>query len=64
MFRFTCKDVGVNCNFTIYSSSMEDVKRTAVTHAEAFHKNILQTMTQEQRQELEKIVELKTHPAG
>jgi predicted small metal-binding protein len=62
MYQFACKDVGVACNFVATGNSVEEVKQAAFAHAEVVHKDILQSMTQEQLDDLAKTVEDNTKP--
>lgn len=63
MFTFACKDAGVDCNFIAAGSSVEEVKKAAFAHAEVAHKEILQSMTLAQLDELARAVETNTMPA-
>lgn len=63
MLKFACKDVGVDCDFVATGTSVEEVKQAAFAHAGVVHKEILQTMTQEQLDELAISVEANTKPA-
>jgi predicted small metal-binding protein len=62
MLTFACKDAGVECSFIATGNSVEEVKQTAFAHAEVVHKDILQSMTQEQLDGLAKTVEANTKP--
>jgi predicted small metal-binding protein len=63
MLMFACKDAGVNCSFIANGNTIEEVKQEAFAHAEIFHKDILQSMTPEQMEELAKTVEENIRPA-
>jgi predicted small metal-binding protein len=63
MYKFACKDAGVECSFIATGASVEEVKQAAFSHAEAVHKEILKSMTPEQLEELAKIVEKNIMPA-
>ena len=62
MFKFGCKDAGVECDFVATGNTVEEVKQAAFTHAGVVHKDILQSMTPEQLEELAKTVELNIKP--
>jgi predicted small metal-binding protein len=62
MLTFACKDAGVECSFIATGNSVEEVKQAAFAHAEVVHKDILQSMTQEQLDGLAKTVEANTRP--
>jgi len=63
MLSFTCKDVGVDCNFVATGNSVEEVKQVAFAHAGVVHKEIMQAMTPVQLEELAKAVEANIKPA-
>lgn len=63
MLTFACKDAGVDCSFIAAGDSVEEVKQAAFAHAQVVHKDILQSMTPEQLEELEKTVEANTKSA-
>ena len=62
MLKFACKDAGVDCGFVATGETAEDVKKAAFAHAEVVKKDILQSMTPEQVQELVKTVETNIKP--
>lgn len=63
MLKFACKDAGVDCNFVATGESVEEVMKAAFAHGEVAHKDILQTMSPEQLQELAKTIETNIRPA-
>lgn len=63
MLKFACKDAGVECNFVATGNTVEEVKQAAFAHAGVVHKDILQSMTKEQLDELAKTVEARIQPA-
>lgn len=63
MLKFSCKDTGVSCDFVATGETTEEVKKAAFAHAEVVHKDLLQSMTPEQLEELAKTVEKKIQPA-
>lgn len=62
MLKFACKDTGVDCAFVASGNSVEEVKQAAFAHAKVVHKDLLQSMTQDQLDELVKTVESHTKP--
>jgi predicted small metal-binding protein len=62
MYKFACKDAGVECGFIAAGNSVEEVKQAAFAHAEVVHKEILKSMTPDQLDELAKTVEANTKP--
>jgi predicted small metal-binding protein len=62
MFKFACKDAGVDCDYVATGENAEAVKENAFAHAGVVHAEILQSMNQEQLAELTKVVEAKIQP--
>jgi predicted small metal-binding protein len=56
-------DAGVDCSFIATGTTVEEVKQAAFAHAGVVHKDILQSMTPEQLDELAKFVKVKIQPA-
>lgn len=63
MYKFACKDLDVDCDFTTTAESPEEVKKVVFAHADVVHKEMMQSMTPEQSAELEKAVEGAIKPA-
>lgn len=63
MLKFACKEVGVDCSFIATGNTVEEVKQAAFAHAEVVHKEILQSMTLDQLENLAKTVEVNIKPA-
>lgn len=63
MLKFACKEVGVDCSFIATGNTVEEVKQAAFAHAEVVHKEILQSMTPAQLDDLAKTVEVNIKPA-
>ncbi|MFA5836977.1 MAG: DUF1059 domain-containing protein [Bellilinea sp.] len=57
MYKYACKDLGVDCDFSTTAESTEEVKKAVFAHADVVHKEMLQSMTPEQLADLEKAVE-------
>ncbi len=57
MFKFACKDVGVDCNFVATGATREEVKKKAFDHAGVVHADLMKDMTESQKAELTKAVE-------
>jgi predicted small metal-binding protein len=57
MFKYACKDLGVDCDFSITGETTEEVKKAVFAHANVAHKEMLQSMTPEQLAGLEKAVD-------
>lgn len=63
MLTFACKDAGVECGFIAVGETVAEVKQAAFDHAEEVHKEILQSMTPEQLEDLAKTVETNIQSA-
>ncbi len=57
MYKYACRDLGVDCDFFTTAESSEEVKKAVFAHAEVVHKEMLQSMTPEQMADLETAVE-------
>jgi predicted small metal-binding protein len=57
MYKFACRDLDVDCDFSTTAESPEEVKKAVFAHADVVHKEMMQSMTPEQSAELEKAVE-------
>ncbi len=62
MYKYACRDLGVDCDFTTTAESPEEVKKAVFAHADVHHKEMLQSMTPEQLVDLEKAVEKAIKP--
>ncbi len=56
MYRFACKDVGVDCTFVATGASVDEVKNKAFAHAGVVHADIMKAMSDAQKEELTKQV--------
>ena len=63
MYKFACRDLDVDCDFSTAAESPEEVKKAVFAHADEVHKEMMQSMTPEQSAELEKSVEGAIKPA-
>ena len=63
MYKFACKDLDVDCDFSTTAESPEEVKTAVFAHADVVHKEMLSSMTPEQLAELEQAVEGAIKPA-
>ena len=57
MYRFACKDLGVDCEFVATAPSPEEVRTQALSHAGVVHAGLLQAMTDGQKAEMVKALE-------
>ncbi len=56
MYRFACKDVGVDCTFVATGASVDEVKNKAFAHAGVVHADIMKGMSEARKEELTKQV--------
>ena len=52
MYRFACKDVGVDCSFVAQGATVDEVKDKAFAHAGVVHADIMSSLTEAQKVEL------------
>ena len=57
MDKYACRDLGVDCDFSVTAETKEKVKEAVFAHANVVHKEMLESMTPEQLADLEKAVE-------
>ena len=57
MYRFACRDVGVDCNFVTTAKTVEEVKNQAFAHAGKVHADLLQGLGQEEMAKMTGAVE-------
>lgn len=62
MYRYACRDVGVDCDFITMAETAEEVKEAAFAHGGVVHREVLESMTQEQLAELERAVDAAIKP--
>lgn len=53
MKKLSCKDLGMNDDFTATGETNNEVKRKMWEHAEKAHRDTVNSMTNEDKQELE-----------
>ena len=63
MYKYACRDLGVDCDFSTTSEYPEEVKKAVFANADEVHKEMLQSMTPEQFADLEKAVQGAIKPA-
>ena len=62
MYKYACRDLGVDCNFSATGETFEEVKNAVFAHAGVVHKDELASMTPEQLRELEMAVDEAIKP--
>jgi predicted small metal-binding protein len=63
MHKYACRDLGVDCDFSVTAETHEKVKKAVFAHANVVHKEMLESMTPEQSADLEKAVDGAIKPA-
>lgn len=63
MHRYACRDLGVDCEFSVAAETPKKVKEAVFAHANVVHKDMLESMTPEQLSDLEKAVDGAIKPA-
>ena len=63
MYKYACRDLGVECDFSTTGESPEEVKKAVFAHAGEAHKEMLASMTPEQLAGLQQAVESAIKPA-
>jgi len=63
MYKYACRDIGADCDFSITGETPEKVKKAAFAHGNVVHKEMLESMTPDQLADLEKAVDGAIKPA-
>ena len=63
MYKFACKSIGVDCDFSTSGATKEDVMKSAMEHGGVAHADLMKAMTQEQMAEFAKNLEAAIQPA-
>lgn len=56
-YSFSCKDIGMNCGFTVSGKSMDELMPKISDHASKAHK--MTTITEDLKQKITKAVKVK-----
>jgi len=48
MEKFTCKNLGIDCNFVVTGATKEEVLKKAMEHGSTVHADLMKGMTKEQ----------------
>ena len=57
MFRYACRDLGVDCDYVVSGATAEEVKEKVFAHAGVVHAEMLKGMTKDELAQLTKAVE-------
>lgn len=63
MHQYACRDLGVDCDFSVTAETPEKVKKAVFAHANVVHKEMMESMTPDQLADLEKQVDGAIKPA-
>jgi predicted small metal-binding protein len=63
MFRYGCKDVGVDCDYVVTGTTFEEVKVKVYAHAGVVHAEMLKGLSGDEMAQLTKTVEVNIKPA-
>ncbi len=61
MFKYACRDLGVDCDFEVTGASVEEVMQKVFAHAQFAHKDMLSKMSPTELAELNKSVANAIH---
>jgi len=62
MYKYACRDLGMDCDFSVTGETFEEVKNAAFAHGGVVHKDAMASMTPEQLKELEMAVDEAIKP--
>lgn len=62
MYKFACRDVGVDCDFVTTAPTAEEVKNQAFAHASVVHADLLKGLSKDQMAEMTSAVEASIKP--
>ena len=57
MYRFACRDVGVDCDFVTTAVTVEQVKTQAFAHAGVVHADLLKGLSKDEMEKMTGAVE-------
>jgi predicted small metal-binding protein len=61
MFKFACKDIGMDCKFETTGPNTEIVMKNVMEHAQVVHKDMLAKMTPKELTDLNEKISSKIH---
>jgi predicted small metal-binding protein len=62
MLKYSCKDLGMECNFVTTGATAEEVKKKVFDHAGVVHADMLKKMNKDELAKLTKKVEEAIKP--
>ena len=62
MLKFSCKDLGMDCDFVATGATVEEVKQKAFAHAGVVHAEMMKGMNEAELAQLAKTVEASIKP--
>ena len=63
MYQYACRDLGVDCDFSVTAETPDKVNKAVFSHAKVVHKEMLESMSPDQLADLENAVEKAIKPA-
>ena len=57
MFKYACRDLGVDCDYVVSAASAEEVKEKVFAHAGVVHADMLKAMNKDELAQLTNAVE-------
>jgi predicted small metal-binding protein len=63
MFKYACRDLGVDCDYVVSAATVEEVKEKVFAHAGVVHANMLKGMNEEELAKLSNAVDGAIKPS-
>jgi predicted small metal-binding protein len=63
MLKFECKDLGIDCDFSVTGATKEEVMQKAMQHGGIAHAALMNNMSQEEMEQFGKQLEAAIKPA-
>jgi predicted small metal-binding protein len=63
MMKFECKDLGLDCDFSVTGASKDEVIQKAMQHGGIVHAAMMKDMSQEEMEQFGKQLEAAVKPA-
>ena len=57
MYKYACRDLGVDCEYVVSAASAEEVKEKVFAHAGVVHADMLKAMSKEELAQMTNAVE-------
>jgi predicted small metal-binding protein len=63
MFKYACRDLGVDCDYVVSAATAEEVKKKVFAHAGVVHAEMLKGMNAEELSQLSNAVDGAIKPS-